>query len=62
MRKPSKKAVDAAVSAAFYKVANGVQIPIMKLGAIHEAGRQAFLAGGDVEAAVKTAVDAVRAN
>lgn len=63
--KPSKKqrADRDRVSAAFRRVAGGVQVPIMSLTAIMNAGLAALSAGGDdaaVEAAVKRAVDAVK--
>lgn len=51
------------VNAAYGRAAHGVQVPIMKLGAIMDAGLAALAAGGDdaaIEAAVKAAVDQVR--
>lgn len=52
------------VSAIYGRVANGVQVPIMSLGRIMDAGLAAVAAGGDdaaVAAAVRQAVDRVRA-
>lgn len=66
MSKPSRKqaAGRQRVSAAFGRVANGVQVPIMSLSAIMRAGEAAIAAGADdaaLDAAVKAAVDKARA-
>lgn len=63
--KPTKKqkADRDRVSAAYRRVAAGVQVPIMSLTAIMAAGLAALAAGGDdaaIDAAVRQAVDRVR--
>lgn len=71
MIKLTTKKADQIISATYAKVANGVQVPIMKLGEIHAAGKRALVEGLtagkgpielriDVETAIKAAVDAVR--
>lgn len=67
MKKPTKKQVQAdrsRVNAVYGRVANGVQVPIMSLGRIMDAGLAALAAGGDdaaIALAVKAVVDRVRA-
>lgn len=60
--KAAAKAADKLVEAAYYRVADRVQIPMMAIPGIYRAGRAALDAGADVDAAVKAAVDAVRVN
>jgi hypothetical protein len=54
--------IDREIDVLFNRHGHGVQIPIMKLGTITDAGRAAALAGGDVEAAVIAAIALVREN
>lgn len=67
MKKPTKKQAQAdrsRVNAVYGRVANGVQVPIMSLGRIMDAGLAALAAGGDDDAiglAIETAIDRVRA-
>lgn len=60
MARKTKKAIEAEVNAAFKVEANGVQIPIMKLGSILDAGRAAVLAGKDAREAIRLAIATVR--
>lgn len=61
MARKTKKAIDAEVDAAFRAEANGVQIPIMKLGSVLDAGRAAVLAGTDPRVAIRSALVAIGA-
>jgi hypothetical protein len=63
MKKLSKKAVEAKVSAAYKKVGNCVVVPIMSLGKILNAGRKVAEAGGDdaaIEAAMAEVINQVK--
>jgi hypothetical protein len=55
--------LDSVIERMFYTHCSGVPIPILSIGKIFDAGRLAFLAGGDesaIKAAVLAAVDAVK--
>lgn len=59
------KVAEARVTAAYNAVAEGVQINVLDLGKIHDAGMAAVKAGGDDEAvrsAVREAVTKFRLN
>jgi hypothetical protein len=66
LRRPTKKQAQAdrsRVNAVYGRVANGVQVPIMSLGRVMDAGLAALAAGGDdaaIALAVKAVVDPVR--
>ena len=57
MARKKKDPMAAAVEAAFNKVGNRRQFPMMDLPKIHAAGMDAARAGLDVEAAVAAACD-----
>lgn len=56
------KLIDAEISRAFYKNFSGVQINVMDIGKIFDAGRLAAASGAEIEAAVIAATEAVRLN
>lgn len=63
--KPSTRTlakIDKQIEAIYYRVAQGVQINIMDIGKVYDAGRTAALRGGDVEAAVIGCVALLRRN
>lgn len=65
MPRVSKKKTDDRIQRLYSASCNGVQIPIMSIGAIHEAARVVCVAGGDdaaVTAAIVAAVAKVRVN
>ena len=59
--KAAKKTMDKVVNDAYRKVGNYVTVPMMSLPAIYKAGEAAYKAGGDVEEAVRAAVEAAHA-
>ena len=58
----AEKAIEATVEAAFRKHANGVQINMMDLGKVMNAGRNAARAGASVDDAMIAAVAQYRQN
>lgn len=61
----AEKLEDARIESLFREGCNGVQIPIMKIGAVFDAGRKAIRAGGDdaaVKAAIVEFVNTIKAN
>jgi hypothetical protein len=63
--KPTKRQlakIDREIERCFYLHGRNVQISVLKIGTIYEAGRAAALAGGDLEAAVIAAIALVREN
>lgn len=56
-RSKADKAIDALVEAAYGRHGNGVQINIMDLGNIMDAGREAARSGQDIDEAVKAAIE-----
>lgn len=64
-RKPSKRQlaqIDREIERIYYRVGRGVQINVMDIGKVFDAGRTAALSGGDVEQAIVAAVNALRQN
>ena len=59
--KESKK-IDAAVSAAYHRHGNGIQVNMMDLSKIMHAGRTAVIDGGDLDAAIIAALKIYRQN
>lgn len=63
MAKPlSDKKIDKLVEATYYRRCSGVQIDIMDIGKVFKVGREAYLAGQDVEAAIVAYVETIRKN
>lgn len=62
MRKPTMKQIDKLIEASFYRVANGVQIPIMDIGKVFAAGRAAIAEGRDLDTAIREIVAQLRVN
>lgn len=65
MTKKQKQANEQRITKIYGKVASGIQVPIMKLPAISNAGMSALLAGGDDEAigaAISGLVETFRIN
>jgi hypothetical protein len=56
----TKKAMERLIEASFKKHSNGLQIPIMKLGDIFRAGKEALENGLDLDDAMKAAIDLYR--
>ena len=56
------KRIDELANAAFKAHGNGVQVGIMDIGKVLDAGRDAAKAGGDVDEAVKAAFAKYRKN
>ena len=54
------KRIDKAIDDAFKKHGNNVQIPMLDLGKILDAGRKAGKEGKDIESAVKEAIEIFR--
>lgn len=64
-RKLSKRqlaAIDRQIELMYYRVAQGVQISILDIGKVYDAGRAAIAAGADLEAAIVAAVAQLRRN
>jgi predicted DNA-binding ArsR family transcriptional regulator len=61
-KKLKGKALDKEIEKIYYKVGDRVQINIMDIGKIFAAGRAAYEAGTDMEAAIKAAVEKYRKN
>ncbi len=59
-KKLTKKAVENMVDAAFQRHGYGIQIPMLNIGDIMRAGREAVLNGQDVDTAVKDAIEQCR--
>jgi hypothetical protein len=62
MRKPTKKQIDKLIEAAYYRQGAGVEIDIFDIAKIFAAGRAALAAGGDLDAAIKVAIETYRKN
>lgn len=63
--KPSKRqlqAIDREIERIYYRVGQGVQIGVLDIGKVYDAGRAAALAGGNLEAAIVAAVALYRKN
>jgi hypothetical protein len=58
----SRRAHETDVTVAFRKYSVGVQIPMLKLTSVYEAGLEASVRGEDVNAAVKSAIQKYRIN
>jgi hypothetical protein len=58
----AEKALEARVNAAFKLHSSGIQVNIMDLGKILDAGRLAGREGGDVEGAIQEALQKYRKN
>lgn len=52
----AEKAIEDRVKAAYEIHGNRVQVPMLDLGKIHQAGMEAGRAGEDIDAAVKAAI------
>jgi hypothetical protein len=62
MTKRQLKALDNQIEKAYYRQGHGVQISIMDIGKIFSECRAAVLAGGDLDAAIGTAIAKYRKN
>ena len=62
MTKRDSKKLDKAVEAAFYRHGYGVEFGIMDLSKISNETRDAVIAGGDIDEAMKTAQTKYRKN
>jgi hypothetical protein len=63
--KPTRRqlaAIDRQVEAMYYRIASGVQIDVMDIGKVFDAGRTAIAAGEDLEAALRAIVAQLRRN
>ena len=58
----SKKQLDKMVEQAYYKQGRGVQINIMDIGKLFKDVSEAYLAGQDLDEAVKEAIKKYRQN
>ena len=61
----TKKQITKVVGAIYARIGNGVQVPIMSLGAVREAGEACLREGlteASAEHAMREALEAVRAN
>lgn len=54
------KQIDKKIEAIYYRRCSGIAIPMMSIGDIFRAGREAFINGQDMEAAIVAAVEKVR--
>jgi len=57
--KKQQKAIDERVEQAYYATCHGVQIGIMDIGKVFDAGREALAGGADEEALRKAIVEFV---
>lgn len=58
----TKKQLDKQIERIYYETCSGVQIPIMAISKIFEAGRKAASEGLDIKQAILDAVEKVRVN
>lgn len=64
-RKPTKKQIDARVERAYYDTCSGIQIDIMDIGKVFQAGRNAIKDGVDDETlrkVIRNFVESIRKN
>ena len=61
-RSKADKALDKAIERIYYANCSGVQLNILDIPKVFAAGRAAYALNGNVEAAVLTAVAALRVN
>jgi len=64
-RKATKKQIDRRVEQAYYRSCSGIQINIMDIGRVFEAGRVSVAGGADdveLETAIRAFVDTIRQN
>lgn len=57
-----EKRIDKEVEAAYAKHGQGVQIPMMEIGSIYAAGRNAVKNNESIEEAVKAQIEKIRVN
>ncbi len=61
-KKLSAKQIDKLVERAYYATCSGIQIDILNIGKVFEAGRKAYAEGRDLNVAVREFVETIKEN
>jgi hypothetical protein len=62
MKAKAAKLIDREIEAAYYRRCSGIEINVMDIGKVFDAGRKAHAEGADVEAAIVAFVETIRKN